>query len=188
MRSPSTVFQNRATPTVSILSPGVEDYLDLNEMYPYDPAKARGLLKEAGYDANNPLEFEVLTNNDAAFFADIATLLKSQMEKIGVKVNIVMTDKPAWLDRFTSKQEFQMALEDFASLVDINQRSLAFFKDARANYYGINAPELEDMVLQWRREARPGQTSRDLPCYATFRCQGYAVVQYQRFALFPGGP
>ena len=48
------MFQNRATPTVSILSPGVEDYLDLNEMYPYDPAKARGLLKEAGYDANNP--------------------------------------------------------------------------------------------------------------------------------------
>jgi len=152
-----TVFQNRATPTVSILSPGVEDYLDLNEMYPYDAAKARALLKEAGYDANKPLEFEVLTNNDASFFADIATLLKSQMEKIGVKVNLVMTDKPAWLDRFTSKQDFQMALEDFASLVDINQRSLAFFKDARANYYGFNHAELEEMVLQWRRAADPAK-------------------------------
>jgi ABC-type transport system substrate-binding protein len=152
-----TVFQNRATPTVSVLSPGVEDYLDLNEMYPYDPAKARALLKEAGYDANTPLEFEVLTNNDAPFFADIATLLKSQMERIGVKVNIVMTDKPAWLDRFTSKQDFQMVLEDFASLVDINQRSLAFFKDARANYVGFNHPELEDMVLQWRRAADPAK-------------------------------
>jgi glutathione transport system substrate-binding protein len=32
-----TVFQGRATPTVSVLSPGVQDYLDLNEMYPYDP-------------------------------------------------------------------------------------------------------------------------------------------------------
>ena len=160
-----TVFQNRATPTVSILSPGVEDYLDLNEMYPYDPAKARALLKEAGYDTNNPLEFEVLTNNDAPFFADIATLLKSQMEKIGVKVNIVMTDKPAWLDRFTSKQDFQMALEDFASLVDINQRSLAFFKDARANYYGINLP----ISRRWRcsggaRPTRPNVASSPTRC------------------------
>jgi ABC-type transport system substrate-binding protein len=152
-----TVFQNRATPTVSVLSPGVEDYLDLNEMYPYDPDKARALLKEAGYDANNPLEFELLTNNDAPFFADSATLLKSQMEKIGVKVNIVMTDKPAWLDRFTNRQDFQMALEDFASLVDINQRSLAFFRDARANYLGFNHPELEDMVMQWRRAVDPAK-------------------------------
>jgi ABC-type transport system substrate-binding protein len=152
-----TVFQGRATPTVSVLSPGVEDYLDINEMYPYDPAKAKDLLKEAGYDAHKPLEFELMLNNDAAFFADAATLLKSQMERIGVKVNLVMTDKPAWLDRFTNKQDFQMAMEDFASLVDINQRSLAFFKNARANYYGINAPELEDMVMQWRREADPAK-------------------------------
>ena len=36
-----TVFQNRATPLVSILPPGVQDYLDLNEMYPYDPEKAK---------------------------------------------------------------------------------------------------------------------------------------------------
>jgi ABC-type transport system substrate-binding protein len=66
-------------------------------------------------------------------------------------------DKPAMIDRFTTKLDFQMVLEDFASLVDINQRSLAFFKDAKANYYGINAPELEDMVLQWRRAADPAK-------------------------------
>jgi len=152
-----TVFQNRATPTVSVLSPGVEDYLDLNEMYPYDPARARALLQEAGYDANNPLAFELMLNNDAAFFADAATLLKSQMERIGVKVNLVMTDKPAWIDRFTNKQDFQMAMEDFAALVDINHRSLAFFRDAKANYAGFNHPELEEMVLQWRREVDPAK-------------------------------
>jgi ABC-type transport system substrate-binding protein len=152
-----TVFQNRATPTVSVLSPGVEDYLDLNETYPYDPARAKALLKEAGYDASTPLEFEVVTNNDAAFFADVATLLKSQMERIGVKVNLVMMDKPAWLDRITNKQDFQMTVEDFAALVDINQRSLAFFRDAKANYAGFNHPELEEMVLQWRREVDPAK-------------------------------
>jgi ABC-type transport system substrate-binding protein len=152
-----TVFQNRATPTVSVLSPGVEDYLDLNEMYPYDPAKAKALLQEAGYDAKNPLEFEIATNNDAAFFADVSTLIKSQMERIGVKVNIVMTDKPAWLDRITNKQDFQMTVEDFAALVDINQRSLAFFRGAKANYAGFNHPELEDMVMQWRREVDPAK-------------------------------
>jgi ABC-type transport system substrate-binding protein len=121
-------------------------------MYPYNPEKAKALLKEAGYDAKKPVEFELILNNDAPFFADAATLLKSQMDKIGVKVNLVMMDKPAWLDRFTNKTDFQMAMEDFGALVDINQRSLGFFKGARANYGGIDSPELEAMVMQWRRE------------------------------------
>jgi peptide/nickel transport system substrate-binding protein len=152
-----TVFQGRATPTVSILPPGVQDYLDLNEMYPYDPAKAKTLLKEAGHDDKNPVEFELILNNDAPFFADAATLLKSQMEKIGVKVNLVMMDKPAWLDRFLNKYDYQMAMEDFGALVDINQRSVSFFKGVRSNYGGMDSPEIEDLTMQWRRTVDPAK-------------------------------
>jgi peptide/nickel transport system substrate-binding protein len=150
-----TVFQNRAKPLVSIIPSGVEDYLDLNEMYPYDPAKAKALLKEAGYDDNKPMEFELILNNDASFFSDAATLLKSQMEKIGVQVKLVMMDKPAWLDRFSNKYEYQMAMEDFGALVDINQRSVSFFKGVRSNYGGMDSPEIEALTLQWRREVDP---------------------------------
>ena len=146
-----TVFQNRATPLVSILPPGVQDYLDLNEMYPYDPEKAKALLKEAGHDANNPVEFELILNNDAPFFADASTLLKSQMEKIGVKVKLTMMDKPAWLDRFNNKYDYQMAMEDFGALVDINQRSVSFFKGVKSNYGGMNSPEIEALTMKWRR-------------------------------------
>ena len=149
-----TVFQNRATPLVSILPPGVQDYLDLNEMYPYDPEKARALLKEAGHDANNPVEFELVTNTDAPFFADAATLLKSQMEKIGVKVRIMMMDKPAMIDKFLS-YNYQMAMEDFGALVDINQRSVSFFRGAKSNYGGMDSPEIEALTMKWRREVSP---------------------------------
>ena len=152
----STVFQNRAQPLVSILPAGVQDYLDLNEMYPYDPEKAKALLKAAGHDANNPVEFELIVNNDAPFFADASTLLKSQMEKIGVKVNLVMMDKPAWLDRFF-KYNYQMAMEDFGALVDINQRSVSFFRDAKSNYGGLESPEIEELTVKWRREADPAK-------------------------------
>jgi len=152
-----TVFQGRTKPLVSIIPSGVEDYLDLNEMYPYDPARARALLKEAGYDANRPVEFELMLNNDAPFFSDAATLVKSQMEKIGVKVKLVMLDKPAWLDRFLNKHEFQMAMEDFGALVDINQRSVSFFKGVRSNYGGLDSPEIEALTLQWRGEADPAK-------------------------------
>jgi peptide/nickel transport system substrate-binding protein len=150
-----TVFQGRATPLVSILPPGVQDYLDLNEMYPYDPEKAKALLKEAGYDENNPVEFELILNNDAPFFADAATLMKSQYEKIGVKMKLTMMDKPAWLDRFLRKYDYQMGMEDFGALVDINQRSVSFFRGVKSNYGGLNSPEIEELTMKWRREVDP---------------------------------
>jgi ABC-type transport system substrate-binding protein len=103
------------------------------------------------------VEFELILNNDASFFSDAATLLKSQMEKIGVHVKLVMMDKPAWLDRFLNKHEFQMAMEDFGALVDINQRSVSFFKGVRSNYGGMDSPEIEALTLQWRREVDPAK-------------------------------
>src|SRR5712691_2404243 len=151
-----TVFQDLAKPLVSMIAEGVQDHLDLTEMYPYDPEKAKALLKEAGYDANHPVEFEMLVNNDAPIFADTATLLKSQMEKIGVKAKIVMMDKPAWIDRFTS-YNYELAIEDFGALVDFNQESLHFFRGFKSNYAGMNSPELEELTLQWRREVDPAK-------------------------------
>ena len=152
-----TVFQNRATPLVSILPPGVQDYLDLNEMYPYDPEKAKALLAEAGHGPDNPVEFELILNNDAPFFSDAATLMKSQYEKIGVKMKLTMMDKPAWLDRFLRQYDYQMAMEDFGALVDINQRSVSFFRGAKSNYGGLESPEIEDLTMKWRREPDAGK-------------------------------
>ncbi|MEE8301617.1 MAG: ABC transporter substrate-binding protein [Candidatus Tectomicrobia bacterium] len=148
----TTVFQSRTKALVSVLPHGVQDHLNLTEMYPYDPAKAVALLQEAGYDANTPLTFELILNNDAVFFADVATLMKSQMEKIGVQMKLVLTDKPAWLDRFF-KYNYEMALEDFGALLDINQRSVSFFRGAKSNYMGVESPELEALTMQWRRQS-----------------------------------
>ena len=151
-----TVFQGRAQPLVSMIAEGVQDHLNLNEMYPYDPEKAKALLKEAGYDESNPAQFDLLVNTDTPIFADTATLLKSQMEQIGVQVKIVLMDKPAWLDKFLS-YNYYMAIEDFGALVDFNQESLHFFRGFKSNMGGMNSPELEALTLQWRREVEPAK-------------------------------
>jgi peptide/nickel transport system substrate-binding protein len=146
-----TVCQGRAKPLVGMIAEGVRDYVDLTEMYPYEPETARAMLKEAGYDERRPVTFEVLTNNDAPIFADSATLLKSQMEKIGVNVKITILDKPAMIDKFF-KYDFDLVIEDFGALVDFNQESLHFFRGFKSNFGGLNSPELEELTLQWRRE------------------------------------
>src|SRR5712691_3911849 len=131
-------FQGRATPLVSVVPPGVPDAIDLNEMYPYKPDEAKRLLKELGFDNKNPLKFTILTNNQDATFADMAALVK---------------------------EDFDMAVNSFGTLRDINQRSVSFFKGQQSDYMGINDPSLEEMVRQWRRtlvEAERRQISADM--------------------------
>jgi peptide/nickel transport system substrate-binding protein len=148
-------FQGRVQPLVSVLPPGVPDAINLNEMYPYRPEKAKQLLKELGYDEQHPLRFAILVGNQDATLADIATLIKDQMAKIGVQARINLVDQTTLIDLFTVKHEFDMNVSNFGSLIDINQRSVSFFHGAQSDYVGINDPTLEAMVLQWRRTLAP---------------------------------
>jgi ABC-type transport system substrate-binding protein len=149
------VFHGRVQPLVSVLPPGVPDAINLNEMYPYNPAKAKELLKELGYDEKNPLRFFILVGNQDATLADMAALVKNQMAKIGVEAKINLVDQTTVIDRFTVKHEFEMIVSNFGSLLDINMRSVSFFHGTQSDYVGINDPTLEALVLQWRRTLEP---------------------------------
>lgn len=158
-------FQGRTEPLVSVLPRGVPDAINLNEMYPYDPDKAKQLLKELGYDKNNPLSFTIILGNHDATLADIAALLKNQMAKIDVEAKINLLDTTAVIDRLLVRHDFDMVVSNFGSLVDINMRSVSFFHGAQSDYMGINDPKLENLVYKWRETidaAQRRQISADI--------------------------
>src|SRR5882724_6934033 len=86
-------FKGQATPWVGMNPPGTLDTVDVNHLCPYDQAKARTLLAEAGYGPGKPLTFELMTNTEKSVFSVIATVIKEQMTRIGVTANIRLTDK-----------------------------------------------------------------------------------------------
>jgi peptide/nickel transport system substrate-binding protein len=148
-------FQGRTRPLVSILPRGVPDAIDLNEMYPYNPDKARQLLKELGYSEQNPLSLNILVGNHDATLADVATLIKNQLVKIGVDAKVNLMDVTAVIDRVLVKKDFEMVVSGWGSLLDINMRSVSFFKGRQSDYMGLDDPKLEEMVYQWRRTLDP---------------------------------
>jgi ABC-type transport system substrate-binding protein len=148
-------FHGRTKPLVSVLAPGIPDAIDLNELYPYKPAESKRLLKELGYDEKNPLKFTILIGNHDPTLSDIAALIKNQMAKIGVEAKINLMDATAVVDRVLVKHDFEMVVSNWGALVDINMRSVSFFKGQQSDYMGIDDPKLEDMVHQWRRTIEP---------------------------------
>src|SRR5207237_10756181 len=114
-------FKGHATPCVGIIPPGTPDTVDVTHMCPYDPVKAKALLAEAGYGPQKPLAFELMTNTEKSVFNVIATVIKEQMGRIGVGVNIRLVDKVSWMATATQDGPFDMYVEDLASLLTIDQ-------------------------------------------------------------------
>ena len=153
-------FQGRTQPLVSVLPRGVPGAINLNELYPYDPEKAKSLLKELGFGKDHPLTFTILVPNHDVTLADMATLIKNQLAKIDVQANINLLDVTAAIERVLVKHDYDMIVSSWGSLLDINMRSVSFFKGQQSDYMGIDDPGLEAMVYQWRQALDSAERDR----------------------------
>jgi peptide/nickel transport system substrate-binding protein len=116
-------FKGAATPWVGMIPPGTMDTVDLNGKCPYDPAKAKKLLAEAGYGPSKPLTFELMANTEKSVFNVIATVIKEQMARIGVTANIKLTDKVTWMNATLQDAKWDMYVEDLLSLVTLDSNA-----------------------------------------------------------------
>ncbi|RGE20325.1 ABC transporter substrate-binding protein [Leucobacter sp. wl10] len=101
-------------------------YEDLGDRYPYDPQKARDLLKEAGKE-NLDITFTVPTRPYAQAVSEIVV---SQLKDVGINATIESAEFPAvWLDQVFTKHDYQMTTVLAVEARDI----LTVFNDP--NYY-----------------------------------------------------
>ena len=83
------IFKDEATPTGASMPLYV--WLDIAP-YPYDPAKAKQLLTEAGYPNGFPLTLKTLTANPGAELPTIGEAVAMYWKAIGIDVKIAPSD------------------------------------------------------------------------------------------------
>ncbi|MBL0729966.1 ABC transporter substrate-binding protein [Piscinibacter sp. HJYY11] len=82
----------------------------VQELYTYNPAKAKQLLAEAGYP--NGFSFKVQYNAVNGTHADLVQMLASYYDKIGVKLEIQPMEYPAFLSAMTTRTNAPLYLMD----------------------------------------------------------------------------
>ncbi|MBI2873300.1 MAG: ABC transporter substrate-binding protein [Chloroflexi bacterium] len=77
--------------------PGVEGFDPDLKPYPYDPARARQLLKDAGYDFNNVFNVWLYAASGVPELPDLGVAIAAMWEKeLGVKTKLIPTDSPTF--------------------------------------------------------------------------------------------
>lgn len=123
----------------------------------YEPKRARRELERIGFtDADHdgvlerggkPFQFELLVN-DAQNRVDIATMIQSQLKRIGVKVNVRVMEYGAYIDRILA-MDYDAAVVEWKVQTKVDLTQL-FHSSARRpagyNFIGYANPEVDHLI------------------------------------------
>lgn len=118
-------------------------YEDLTGLYRYDVDKAKELMRQAGYSADNPLKLTLTYAN--TYGTELGDQLKSQLAKIGIDLKINYVEFSTWLQDVHTNGDYELSLVDHAESHD-------FYKWTTPDYYyhydGKQAQELYSKALE----------------------------------------
>lgn len=85
------VFKGTARPAQALLPPEHWAGHPALPEYPYDPMRARALLREAGFGVGSPVQISYKTSSDP-FRIRLATIIQHQLRQVGIQVEVQSYD------------------------------------------------------------------------------------------------
>ncbi|MFC7625873.1 ABC transporter substrate-binding protein [Microlunatus sp. GCM10028923] len=111
-----TAWAGRGQLIGGMVPPSDPWYEDLTGLYPYDPAKAKALLAEAGAEKLT-VKFRIA---NLPYATAAAQVVKSQLQQVGITANIEPLEFPArWLDQVFTKADYDLSIVNHVEPRDI---------------------------------------------------------------------
>lgn len=128
-----------AVPIGSHFSPAHPAYVDLTGAVPYDPAKAKALLKEAGFPNGFSTTLKLPPPSYARRSGEV---IAAMLGEVGIKVSIEPVEFPQWLERVFRNKEYDLTIIAHTEPLDVGNY-------ARTDYYwGYNNAEFQAMNVK----------------------------------------
>lgn len=129
---------------------------------PYDPEKAKALLAEAGWKPGadgylekngEKFEFTLTTNQGNEIRKDIATLVQSDLKKLGIKVEVQLFEWAVFIAQYINKQDFDAMVLGWSLGYDYDQYQLWHSSQTKPGMLNHCSYVNKD-VDKWLEEAR----------------------------------
>ena len=135
--------------------------------YPYDVAKAKALLKEAGFvDSDGdgilerdgkPFAFEIITNQNKEREKS-AVLIQRRLKDVGIDVQIRAIEWASFISRFIKTGDFDVVVLGWGLGLDPDQFNIwhsSQNQPGQFNFINYNNPKIDALLEQGRLELNP---------------------------------
>lgn len=142
------------TPSVTMPGPGTQNELRVTfDPIPYDPQRAKALLKEAGYGPGQLSITMVCPNGRYIKDAMVCQALQGSFQAIGINANAKVVDRGTWseiISRKPDKREDNMGMVGRATAgMDFTLYRL-FKTGVGANTTGYSSPKVDKLLAEGR--------------------------------------
>jgi ABC-type transport system substrate-binding protein len=152
------IYNNRAQISHGILPPAMPGFVTDRAPYPYDPDKARQLLREAGYADGFDITYYMLNDE---LYTHIASSMQADLAKVGVRMKIQVLSFPTYLQAI-GKHELSFAFTawvmDFPhprNFMETKFHSRSISRQNSSNETGWSSPETDRLMDQALLETDP---------------------------------
>jgi peptide/nickel transport system substrate-binding protein len=115
-------------------------FVDMSGAMPYDPAKAKKLLAEAGY----PNGFDAVLKVAPQYYYTVRTgeVLADQLQKVGIKIKIEQIEWGQWLSRVWKDADYDLTIIGHAEAWDIGNYANPKY------YFRYDSPEFQKLFQE----------------------------------------
>lgn len=152
------------TPIGTHFAPHNPDYVDLTDLSPHDPEKAKRLLADAGYPDGFTTTLKLPPPSYARRGGEI---IAAQLREVGIDTEITNLEWAQWLEEVFRGKDFGLTIVSHTEPMDIGIY-------ARPDYYfQYDNPELQELMATLSKTTDPAQRSELLKQAQTTIAEDY---------------
>ncbi|MEK7366565.1 MAG: ABC transporter substrate-binding protein, partial [candidate division NC10 bacterium] len=158
------VLLGLAQEAVGPYKPGTWWYTDEVQTFPYDPDRAKELLREAGWRDRDgdgilerdgkPFRFTIRTNQGNSVRIQTAEIIQRRLKAIGIDVNIHVVEWAAFINTFIRKRDFEAIILGWGLGLDPDQYEIwhsSKIGPDQLNHISYGNPEVDRLLESGRR-------------------------------------
>jgi peptide/nickel transport system substrate-binding protein len=128
------------------LPPVSDYYVDLTSKYPYDPAKAKELLAEAGYP--NGFDTTIILPQPYDYHIRNGQVIAEQLAKVGITVKLETMEWGTYLAQVYNGRQYALTTLGHTGRLDPDPFMNRYVSTAKENYMNYSNPEYDALAAQ----------------------------------------